>query len=29
MSGLELFDAVNIETTQLLPPSFSVDMMTP
>ena len=27
MAGKELFDAVNITTTQLLPPSFSVDMM--
>lgn len=27
MEGKKLFDAVNITTTQLLPPSFSVDMM--
>lgn len=27
MSGLDLFDAVHIETTRLLPPTFSVDMM--
>lgn len=29
MEGKKLFDAVNINATQLLPPSFSVDMMTP
>lgn len=27
MSGKQLFDSVNIEITQLLPPQFSIDMM--
>lgn len=27
MAGKKLFDAVNIEQTQLLPPQFSIDMM--